>query len=300
MKNPSTLIFIGNGFDCALGYPTSYKNFFESDKFQTLPTDNLLAKHIKDLKDRTNQWSDLEVTLSNYSHGSLDLVKSDGATRFRNEFVAVQNALYSYLKSISGDRSDEPARFISMGSLIKDWIKEDPNCRFYTFNYTLFLERVLKFLNPDEIPNVVHLHGILSEITKGNGLVIGIDKTMQTHKECDFLFKANQENYNNTGIKTAVQNAKRLIFFGCSMGVSDTWYFNLIFQNQNINVVEIYDRGQEKMNDFYAKIEHFSNESLDDYKEHTRLKYYDSSDVYFAANQRGLFNQSNPEYLHFL
>lgn len=300
MENPTTLVFIGNGFDCALGYPTSYSNFFASDDFQKLPAENHFAQHIKRLKATTNHWSDLEELLSNYSYSSLDLTRPNGVERFKNEYVSVKNALCSYLKSIGEDCSDEPERFIPMSSLIKNWIKEDPNCRFYTFNYTLFLERVLKFINLKETPDVVHLHGTVSEITKGDGPVIGIDKTMQTHKKCEFLFKSNQESYNNTGIKSAVQNAKRLIFFGCSMGVSDTWYFNMIFHNQNIKVIEIYDRGQEKMNDFNAKIEHFSNENLDDYKEHTRLKYYDSSDVFFAANQRGLFNQSHPEYLQFL
>ncbi len=299
MKNPTTLVFIGNGFDCALGYPTSYSSFFEDYTFQNLPSDNLLVQHIKRLKEKTNHWSDLEVLLSNYSHNSLDVAKPNGVERFKNEYMAVQNALYNYLLSVSEDRSDEKERFIPMSALIQNWKKEDPNYRFYTFNYTFFLERVLRFINSEEAPNVVHLHGSISDITKGEGMVIGIDKTMRTHEDCKFLFKANQESYNNTGIKTAVQNAKRLIFFGCSMGISDTWYFNMLFKNPNIKVVEIYDHGQEKMNDFNAKIEHFSNEDLDDYKEHTRLKYYDSSDVSFATNQRELFNQSHPEYLQF-
>lgn len=300
MVNPTTLIFIGNGFDCALGYPTSYRNFFEDAFFQDLPTENLFVQHIKKSKERTNLWSDLEVLLSNYSNGSLNLATSNGVANFKNECVAVQNALYNYLATISEDRTDEQERFVPMGALIQDWIKEDPNYRFYTFNYTLFLERVLRFIGLGETNKVVHLHGRLSDIMQGEGLVVGIDKSMNGHEGCDFLYKANQESYNNTGIKTAVENASRLIFFGCSMGISDTWYFNTIFRNPNINVVEIYDYGQEKLNEFNSKIEYFSKEKLDDYKEHTRLKYYDSSNISSLITKRDKVNQSNREYLEFL
>lgn len=300
MDKASTLIFVGNGFDRALGFKTSYSDFYEDDVFKKLPKDNLFAEHIKGLKSKTDRWSDLEETLSNYSDASLNLVKPGGVVRFKQEYEAIQNALYNYLDSISEDRFVEEERFLPMKTLIQDWIKEDSNYQFYTFNYTLFLERVLRLIYPNETPNVVHLHGRLSAVTKANGLVLGIDKRMKTQSECRFLFKAEQPEYNNFGTETAVQNAIRIIFFGCSMGLSDTWYFDMIFKNKNIKVVEIYDKSQEKMYDFNAKVEHFSNEKLDEYREHTRLKYFDSSDLLFVANQRELFNRAHPEYLKFL
>ena len=162
------------------------------------------------------------------------------------------------------------------------------------------MERILRLINPNQTPNVIHLHGRVSAVTKASGLVLGIDKSMNTHSECRFLFKADQPEYNNFGVETAVQNAKRIIFFGCSMGVSDTWYFDMIFKNKNIEVVEIYDKEQEKKYEFNSKVEHFSNEKLDEYRKHTRLVYYYSSETYSLANKRTGINLNHLKYLQFL
>ena len=58
---------IGNGFDIANGFPTSYGDFLESTDFKNLLSqDNQLAKYIRDKRNEA-KWVDMEIEIGKYS-----------------------------------------------------------------------------------------------------------------------------------------------------------------------------------------------------------------------------------------
>ena len=131
MDSPTTLIFIGNGFDVAAGYPTSYKDFYESDYFKKILNNtsniNQLAKYIDVYNNSIHGWADLEKIL--YEYAKSDVNDTDQAF---NDFIDIKKALKRYLSSIQEQErlNDE------LSELVDTWLKEDPSTKFFSYNYS--------------------------------------------------------------------------------------------------------------------------------------------------------------------
>ena len=101
MSGNPTVILLGNGFDLALGFNTSYKDFYESHEFNILTSD--LAKYIKKSKEKgLKNWSDLEALLSEYSvevkdNEKLLLSRDNDGSVFKKEFEELKTALFIYI-----------------------------------------------------------------------------------------------------------------------------------------------------------------------------------------------------------
>lgn len=99
-NNPKTLLIVGNGYDLACGYATSYNDFIDSNNFKELIENNSnLCKYIKN-KRGIQGWADVEEELYNYS---INLTKIKGPNNkeenklFYCEFLSLRSALQSYI-----------------------------------------------------------------------------------------------------------------------------------------------------------------------------------------------------------
>ena len=108
-SKPKALIFLGNGFDIAHGYQTSYRDFHRNCKeIKTLAEKgNSLCKHI--LEDVQGElWKDLECGLYSYSKMLTQKDKEGNimsAKKFNSEFLSLKEALFYYLDNEQNNRS---------------------------------------------------------------------------------------------------------------------------------------------------------------------------------------------------
>lgn len=101
------IIIIGNGFDLSLDLKTSYKNFIESDCFNSLlKKNNSLALYLNE-KQEINNWVDIEKELTNYSKQT-----KENKSKVRNDFKELKNALIDYLNEAQEKKNK--ARFKSI------------------------------------------------------------------------------------------------------------------------------------------------------------------------------------------
>ena len=83
MKNYSTVIFLGNGYDVARGYRTKYSDFYQDDLFNDLckkdKSDNQLAQFIQQVNNERGpeNWCDLEEALFLYSCKLTEIKKKN-------------------------------------------------------------------------------------------------------------------------------------------------------------------------------------------------------------------------------
>lgn len=267
MDSPTTLIFIGNGFDVAAGYPTSYKDFYESDYFKKILNNtsniNQLAKYIDVYNNSIHGWADLEKILYEYAKSGVN----DTDQAF-NDFIDIKKALKRYLSSIQEQErlNDE------LSELVDTWLKEDPSTKFFSYNYSKFLGPYVRQRNPssrDGRYDVTQPHGYLWD-----DIVLGIDESQEVNDELSFLYKSYDDKYNNSNIISHIENAKRIIIFGCAMGDSDYWYFKQIFQNYENKFFEIYTKDEKSKQNIFNRIHQITQKSIADIKSKATINIF--------------------------
>lgn len=260
-----TILFVGNGFDLALGYKTSYKYFSESEQFRGLINNNKLAEYIY-TKFQTNdcKWVDIEVELANYSNHLIELNSVNNKEenkRFKNEHQELSYRLKSYLQSENGGQSSK-----KMIGLRDKWLQENDFIHIINFNYTRTCETFFhKKTKRIEMRNV---HGTL-DYNLGNtenNTVLGIDESQKINPIHSFIYKSSNQNIDVVGLKDKINHAEKYIFFGCSMGESDEWYFKELFQTARNKSFYIYYYGSDNKISIENRIRMLSG-SLHDFKE---------------------------------
>lgn len=242
------MILLGNGFDIALGAKTKYSDFAQSEQFQILLTDNKLAQYIwKKFEMQDKKWVDVELELANYSlslsakYGNC--VPVDVTKQFKGDYEALNKQLSSYISgcfSFNGDGK--------IDSVIHDWYSlirsEDLDVRIYTLNYLPGEYRSFDFLNDSDdkihLPN--HVHGKVSfNPNDAPKIVFGVDEACNlTCKEHGFLYKSRNENLELYGFSEIAKDAEIFIIYGSSLGITDRWYFQKIFEEKKGRIFKIY------------------------------------------------------------
>lgn len=233
----SALLIIGNGFDRALGYKTSYLNFYESEQFEELKKNgNSICKEIKKVSE-TSKWSDLEDGL--YVH-SLTLMNRDvgdkysAAERFNAEFNEIKSALYNYLLNVERDGKDSD--YEAFKELIKIWKGLSP--QVISFNYTPFIiEEMTDGYNDDEKDRFKLIHGSLDvddPTWASKRIVLGIDDHQKVDDHHSFLYKSNQFRWKLEELQQTIDDHTVYLIHGCSMGKSDEIYFKMLFDRKQI------------------------------------------------------------------
>lgn len=328
MANPSTVIFIGNGYDVADGYKTKYSDFYQDDLFKELAKTNHLAAYINLVNSATDRWSDLEEQLYNYScvithirnNGGIHpganfpadtvadikraAMRQDSAEYFHSEFKALQDCLGQYIIKASDPNQytyNESHKFLKF--MTDDWLSEDDSTLIISFNYTDF------FYGRNGKANIQYVHGSIKTLVKDkqtgkmepygtqktSNIVLGIDEGMEVETSHSFLYKSYNEPTNIHHLASILQAAKRYIIFGCSLGVSDKWYFDKVFNSQyQDKTYEIYHYGTGDQLSINSRIKDISKVNIADFKEKNDVLYLDSSDIEKALEKRKEYYSEHP------
>ncbi|MBQ6872148.1 MAG: hypothetical protein IJO23_07315 [Bacteroidales bacterium] len=242
------MILLGNGFDIALGAKTKYSDFAKSEQFQSLLSDNELAKYIwKKFEMQDMKWVDVELELANYSQYLSakygDSVPEEVTKQFKVDYEVLNKQLSSYISRCFYFNGDG-----KIDSVIHDWysliISEDLDVRIYTLNYLPGEYRSFDFLNYTDdkthLPN--HIHGQVSFNPNDEPkIVFGVDEACNLScKEHGFLYKSRNENLALNGFNEIAEDAGIFIIYGSSLGITDRWYFQKIFKGKKDCRFKIY------------------------------------------------------------
>lgn len=241
LSDESTLLIIGNGFDLNLGLKTSYQDFLKSEKFQDLISkidENYFAHYLQG-KNKLQGWVNVESEISKYAiipgdnhikiDPSISSILSPSKAKFKDEYCEVKNALKEYLKTqkVNNDISNADAYILlsKMGSI--------DNLYILDFNYTLTAEILISKIyggNRIEYDNVIHVHGSLRE---NDDIVFGVQDELNENdrlpQEYERMYKSSSPYLNTYGINDLFKKCKHIIFFGYSLGKTDSSYFKDFF-----------------------------------------------------------------------
>lgn len=252
-----SVIYLGNGFDIALGLKTRYSQFISSVFFQKLLGKNKLAEYISFMNKEYN-WSDVEEMLYEYSR-DLGCGNEEKNEKFKKEHYDISMALQEYISDDSTNTGNN-----KLNKLIISWLNNVEVLRVCSFNYTP--TPVLSHLLPDYV-NLYRIHGIanVGQLNDKMKIVLGIDRSMTVCKAHEFLYKDNiklddsevrsgfrpptqkekiiARNILETELQPLFYDADVMIIYGCSMGRSDYTYFKYLFENSHNRLFIIYHYG---------------------------------------------------------
>lgn len=303
----STLFLVGNGMDKAADYPTGYSDFYQSVYFNKLLSDkNPIALYVQE-KNTIENWADLEQELFNYASDDEIIALHPN---LEEDFKQVRMALYMYIyKKVEYSRHDGyNKKVLDLQHFLTQLFFEDQNIRFFSFNYTTIFDDIWEEANKVK-PVIQHVHGNVNGIeTDGNNIVLGIDESMQVKQVYNFLYKPYNVSFNNYEFLNAIKEAKRIIIFGCSMGDSDRWYFETLFNNCSHKIVEMIAYGEDEIRRSKQRISELintklthteiMNKTIATFSSETQLKTFDSSNIGTLIHSRdNYYKYDNPSFL---
>lgn len=269
--NTKSIVILGNGFDVALGIPTSYSLFYKNSKELRIYASqgNDLCQHILSNVE-SDLWSDLEKGLFCYSQAITQRYgagNQEQADKLEKEFNELRTALFLYLDSVSGTTVEVNQQLPVLGLNI-EWRVLEP--QYLTFNYSINTATTADMgqryiLNGDDSINERHFvyqHGAIydTKTSKKNNpaeIVVGIDPNVQqVEKTHSFLYKPVQSVHNIGETLEIIKEKRFYVVYGCSVGDSDATYFRAIFNlYQHDKIYLIYGYGQDAIEAIKANIE---------------------------------------------
>lgn len=264
---PNAIIFVGNGFDVAHGLKTKYSDFYKdcSELKILVENGNLLCQHILD-NVKGEMWQDLECGLYTYSQ-ELTHTYGEGdksiSRRFQLEFQELRKCLFSYVrKAINADVTNNPGHFVE--ELSDEWQKL--NYQILSFNYSYVVAAYTqkpKNINDDfdfSPDRIIFQHGSLynpdrENFNSADSIVLGIDDSQKVEESHSFLYKSLQNIHNIKDFIRLIRENRIYIIYGCSMGPSDAFYFNQLFDKKaHDKTFIIYGYGAKELESIRSKI----------------------------------------------
>jgi hypothetical protein len=211
-----SVLIIGNGYDLSMGMSTSYSDYLKSDFFISLTENNSIAKYLHNQFNHSPNWFDLEYNLGKYSF------ENENINSIRQEFNCI---LESIKKFLNNTRVNIDKNTISY-DLVKSFIGQG---QIWVFNYTETVEATFQSLYRTDNPKdyIKHIHG---DLISGE-IIVGTDDTQKipSHHAC--LKKASFRIYNPKEFKRQIFADNHIIIFGHSLGISDSFYFQDLFDH---------------------------------------------------------------------
>ena len=214
------LFIIGNGFDLAHGLPTSYLDFHDWLDIKTPDFE-------RDLSDTYGGelWSNLEEQLAypdvqhieneicqSYENSFGSLTEDDGTLTYNAEETIESVLPYQSFRCDLLDKVKRWAQCIDADELcsVKKAVDLPADSLYFTFNYTMTLERVYHI--PES--RICHIHGMVEgadPVVLGHATVsLPLDQPEATnYNEIDEELKAKGEPYDAERI-TEISNARRM------------------------------------------------------------------------------------------
>lgn len=258
MMNHNTLLVLGNGFDLDLGLKTSFKDFMQSSRYDLKLENSYMFRLIKD----KNKWGDIEgvlrdAVLNSISNNDNSADKEINKTwqLLRNEWGEylpqyiddVQNLLKQVLlNEVDKKKTDSvPIKIdscaYSLAKCVSDW------GAVFSFNYTNpadFLFGIwpndIHFIHNSFVP---HKYSPYPMYQIANFLTIGIDSKRINEQLIDreYLSPIIKLNFVETSLldelSQAMVDADNIIFFGHSMSITDSDYFEDFFKGMTDNSI---------------------------------------------------------------
>lgn len=246
MENRKVLLIIGNGFDLDLGLKTSYGDFLRSDFFtnncegQNVSVGNLsnpnFHVNIFDYLDKQKNikgWIDLETELANLASRRVKSAIPDKSLAHASEkenftFQKLRISLAEYLKTISYNDLNVHSYSLRILSLLNSM----GNSEILSFNYT-DINQLAPYINERiiDIP-ISYLHGNLGIGNDETSIILGFQDDIEIDDSFCFMIKSHSPYYRSYNIKSKLDQADEVIFFGHSLGTTDYPYFADFFTKQ--------------------------------------------------------------------
>lgn len=224
----STLFVFGNGLDIDLGFPTSYKEFFQSEQFPFVsndPTCHALGYYVYE-KGVLEKWYDLENILAEYGCG-VGALRDEDVDGDKDDFCRLKDGLKKYLQTIDFKHPRENSVAANILRAADDQLVPPT---VYSFNYTDF-EAISKGLSIG-YSNVHHIHGSL----KNDDVVLGVGEYVKLGSNASYLHKTSSLGYDSGGILNAFERYETIIIFGLSLSQVDYPYFEDFFKDVSSRV----------------------------------------------------------------
>lgn len=319
----STVLVIGNGFDLALGYHTSYSHFantwapnnpncfwpFKEPDVSTFGSETLhqhFYNYFNSKKDKDGwvRWLDIETELYNYAKTKIGIpLTKEFVENDKNAFEKLVCLLHIYLLRHKEHKSNRP---LTTGEdkcvieLLKALNKDKGFKKAYTFNYTDLEEYLMKYgeFEENNIPDIIYVHGrLLPSAPYEPQIVLGINNDTSLPDEYSFLQKINNHYADGGDLAKDLLEADEVIFYGLSMGIVDFEYFQTFFCNV-VNSpfslpkkhITIFTKGANSVSSINRNIEEMGIR-LRELKEHADFNIIDTQEAELTDNGHNLLFQ---------
>ena len=246
------ILVIGNGFDLALGLPTSYSDFLKSNQFaKLLEQKNHIAAHLRD-KLEIQRWVDIEqefpVLSNKNTHRTSD---------FFMEYKQLCGSLADYVNELDYtklDKSSDPSQ------IVEGLIKDGGLC-ILNFNYT----NTIGLLFPEHESNFEHIH--VHGKAEKQQIVFGVEDKAKIDSDHVFLRKAVSPGlYTDWTVAEYMKTAEKTVnIYGHSLGQTDTNQFYSFFgpgEHGDKSIINIYYHTESSYFEKFKEIERLTSQNL--------------------------------------
>jgi hypothetical protein len=249
------IIVIGNGFDLNLGLKTSYKDFIESDYFNTLIKENNSLATYLIAKNNLNNWVDIEKEIAQYS-----IYIQNTYSNVKNDFEKLKTSLANYLKEAQEGEINQDSQAFKM---IQEEIQS--------------ADKIAKLLDATDI-DIKHsyVHGSIENMD----IIFGVEDDARIYPNHIFFKKSYNKNFAESDISNYLNNENDLIIFGHSLGVTDSSYFlDYIIALLDIHTnpeLKFYHYGESGYDELMIMLDFYTHNRLTRLKHNNRFLPIDS------------------------
>lgn len=235
----NNVLIVGNGFDIALGLPTKYSDFVNSEYWpiRTRNTEfdsclrNFFLDFIEIHKDELGivRWIDIENLLLQYAQIQKENRSLEKAVIHDDAdcYNCIVDSFSQYTKNVvSKYITKECKRNQDLFSLITAIQRNGTFNLVYSFNYTPtadILEKTYDFK-----PNVIHLHGQVDDLS--HPIILGISDKEEINPTYAYMRKSEKPTYESHNLNDDLFLSDLCVFYGLSFGCADFIYFKRFFE----------------------------------------------------------------------
>lgn len=234
------LLILGNGFDLAFGFWTSYANFvnvragkdYSFWPFNEPPTGKYLTESlhhhfynfVRQHEDELGRirWIDIEQELYNYVNSKKGLpVNNELVQEDERSYNSLVYQLQTYLSAVYPHRRNHDIDITIPTEILKAIRRNGGFNLIYTFNYTnpTYIFSNFAGYSENEMPPIKYMHGSLND----KNIVLGFNEDLNLPQEYDFMFKCDKIEPHN--LANDLLDADDIIVYGLSFGKIDGIYF---------------------------------------------------------------------------
>lgn len=234
------ILILGNGFDLAFGFWTSYANFvnvragkdysfwpfteFPSGKYMNESLYHHFYNFVQNHKDELGRirWIDIEGELWNYVNSKKGIpINTELVQEDEHSYNSLVYQLQTYLSAVYPHRRNLDIDITIPAEILKAIRGNGGFNLIYTFNYTdpTYILNQFAGYSENEMPKIKYMHGSL----KDKNIVLGFNEDLTLPQKYDFMFKCDKIEPHN--LANDLLDADDIIVYGLSFGHIDGIYF---------------------------------------------------------------------------